>query len=201
MSPNRFFPALLAILLPSCAATTEKPDYEVLEKDGKCELRQYADIPVASAPMAGMNQRNDSFRTLFRYISGDNAQQEKISMTSPVFMESSPKDKAAANSGTMSFMIPSEIAKKGTPKPDSNKVAIRNITGGTIATIRFKGWRNEDKRTAAVKQLEQWATKKGWKAKGKPFFAFYNPPWTPEILRRNEVWLHVDAGKQSKQDD
>jgi hypothetical protein len=26
----------------------------------------------------------------------------------------------------------------------------------------------------------------------KMFFAFYDPPWTPEPLRRNEVWQRIE---------
>ena len=192
MKPFQLLLPLIA-LISSCAVAIEKPDYEVIEREDTRELRKYADLPVVSAPMGGMNERNDSFGKLFKYISGENKPQQKVSMTSPVFMEGSPKDQAPAKSGTMSFLVPSEVAKAGTPDPTGQDVRLRKITGGTIATINFKGWREEAKRAAAVKKLQDWAKTKGWKAKGEPFFAIYDPPWTPEILRRNEVWLHVET--------
>ena len=111
-------------------------------------------------------------------------------------MEGSAKDKAPAKSGTMSFLIPSKVAAAGTPAPKGQDVRLKQITGGTIATINFKGWRSEEKRELAVKKLRDWVDSKGWKAKGEPFFAIYDPPWTPEIFRTNEVWLRVDAPDQ-----
>lgn len=181
----------LFILLTGPALATEKPDYDVLQKDGKMELRKYADLPVVSAPMAGMNQRNDSFGQLFQYISGANQDEQKIKMTAPVFMEGSHKDRAPANSGTMSFMIPAKVAQAGSPDPTAKNVRLDKIKGGTIAAIRFKGWKSEAARKAAIDKLQTWAKQQGWEADGKPFFAIYNPPWTPEFMRRNEVWLRV----------
>ena len=183
----------LLILLTGTAFAIEKPDYTVLQKNGKMELRRYADLPVVSAPMAGMNQRNDSFGQLFQYISGANKAEQKIKMTSPVFMEGSHKDRAPANSGTMSFMIPSDVAKVGSPDPTGKNVSLKKIKGGTIAAIRFKGWKSEAARKTAIDNLQAWVKQQGWRAEGQPFFAIYNPPWTPEFMRRNEVWLRVKA--------
>lgn len=179
------------IVLSGAVSAIEKPDYEVLRKDGKLELRKYADLPVVSAPMAGMNERNDSFGRLFQYISGANRDQAKIKMTAPVFMEGSHKDRAPANSGTMSFLIPSQVARAGSPEPAGNDVRLGKIAGGTIAAIRFKGWKSETARKNAIDTLEAWVTQQGWTSEGRPFFAIYNPPWTPEFMRRNEVWLRV----------
>lgn len=181
----------LVIVLASCATAIEKPDYELLLKDDTKELRRYADLPVVSTPMGGMDGRNDSFGKLFRYISGANQEKQKVEMTSPVFMEGSPKDEAAPGSGTMSFLIPAEVARAGSPEPTGPNVALRKIPGGTVATINFKGWRDEEKRTAAVEKLVTWAESRGWEAQGEPFFAIYDPPWIPELFRTNEVWLRV----------
>jgi DNA gyrase inhibitor GyrI len=181
----------LFLVFASAAFGIEKPGYEVLRKNGKIELRKYEDLPVVSAPMAGMNQRNDSFGQLFQYISGANAKQQKIKMTAPVFMEGSHKDRAPAKSGTMSFLIPSKVAMAGSPDPSGDGVNLGKINGGTIAAIRFKGWKSEAARKAAIDDLQDWVKSQGWKADGQPFFAIYNPPWTPEFMRRNEVWLRV----------
>lgn len=199
MAMKHLIPVLpLIALLSSCATAIEKPDYELLLKDDTKELRHYPDLPVVSTPMGGMEARNDSFGKLFRYISGNNEAEQKVEMTSPVFMEGSPKDEAPAKSGTMSFLIPSKVAKAGTPAPTGEEVALRQITGGTVATINFKGWRDEAKRELAIQKLVKWIASRGWKAKGEPFFAIYDPPWTPEILRTNEVWLRVEVPEPPK---
>ena len=57
--------------------------------------------------------------------------------------------------------------------------------------IRFKGHRSETKRLEAVQALQSWVRGKGWSTTGDPFFAYYDPPWTPEAARRNEVWLRI----------
>ena len=28
--------------------------------------------------------------------------------------------------------------------------------------------------------------------KGDPEYAFYNPPWTPGFMRRNEIWIEIE---------
>lgn len=178
-------------LLTSCSPTVEKPDYKVLQKDGKYELRKYPDLAVVSAPMGAMDQRNTSFRSLFRYISGENEKQQKISMTSPVFMDEGNADAKAK--GAMSFVMPKKVVQAGAPEPSEKQVALGKISGGTFAIIDFKGWRSKAKQQAAEKDLIAWVKAKGWKSQGSTFFAFYNPPWTPELLRQNEVWLKVET--------
>jgi DNA gyrase inhibitor GyrI len=184
---------LLAVVLAGGAAglraDEEEPEFELLEKDGAFELRKYPRIPVASAPMDGMGERNDSFRKLFRYISGDNEEKQKIAMTAPVFMADDAADAADGKPGTMSFMLPAKVAEAGAPAPDGKDVTLATIDGGRVATLRFKGWRSEDERREAADKLGKWIAEKGWTAAGEPIFAFYDPPWTPEFMRRNEVWV------------
>ncbi|NNC88100.1 MAG: heme-binding protein [Akkermansiaceae bacterium] len=186
-------PFLFLLLAGLPAAAIEKPVYKVLEadKERKVELREYADIPVATAPMGGMQNQDGSFMKLFQYISGDNDGKQKIAMTSPVFMQTTAKDRGPAGSGRMSFMIPAEVARAGAPAPDGKDVTLGKIKGGRIAAIRFKGHKSEEKRQAAVQALQAWITEKKWTPAGKPFFAYYNPPWTPGIFRRNEVLIRI----------
>jgi DNA gyrase inhibitor GyrI len=175
--------ALLIASLTSCAI--EKPAYETVQKKGNFEVRTYAAIPIVSAPMADMEKRNDSFRQLFKYISGENDKKQKISMTAPVFVDDTAD---AKKSGSMSFMIPAVVAKNGSPNPNAEGLAVEKIEGGTYAVLRFSGWDKEDKRTAATESLAKLITENKLNPKGKPFFAFYDPPWIPELLRQNEVW-------------
>ncbi len=178
---------LLATVLTSCAI--EEPVFESVRKEGNFEVRKYAAIPIVSAPMENMGKRDDSFRTLFRYISGANAGKEKISMTSPVFMENG---EAEEKPGRMSFMIPTKVSEKGAPAPTAEDVAVSEIGGGTFAVLRFKGWKDAAKREQAGADLAQRLAEASLRPVGKPFFAFYDPPWTPEPLRRNEIWQRVE---------
>jgi len=173
------------------ATAIETPPFETMVKEGKFELRKYEAIPLASTEMDGMKTRNEGFGRLFKYISGENEQSQEIKMTAPVLMEDSPKDEADGKTGKMSFVIPAKVAEAGIPQPKSEELEIRKMQSGKIAVLRFSGWKDEAKRETAVKELKEWAVAQGLKAEGQAFFAFYNPPWTPEILRRNEVWLRV----------
>lgn len=178
----------LLLLAPLCSCAIEEPAFESLRKEGNFEVRKYAAIPVVSAPMEDMGKRDESFRTLFRYISGANADKTKIAMTSPVFMENAATEDKP---GRMSFMIPAKVSEKGAPAPTAEEVAVSEISRGTFAVLRFKGWKDEVKREQAKDDLTKLLSETTLKPVGKPFFAFYDPPWTPEPLRRNEVWQRI----------
>jgi DNA gyrase inhibitor GyrI len=175
-------------MLSSCAI--EKPKYESIQKQGDFEVRKYAAIKVVSAPMEDMGKRDQSFRKLFKYISGENEAKQKIAMTSPVFMEDGKKEGAPA-AGKMSFMLPSKVAEKGAPAPDGEGLAVTEIAGGTFAVLRFKGWDREENRKQASDALSKLVAENKLKPTGSVFFAFYDPPWTPEFMRRNEVWQRL----------
>lgn len=179
--------ALLTATLTSCAI--EKPAYESIKKDGPFEVRKYAAIPIISAPMEDMEKRDESFRKLFKYISGENEQNKKIKMTSPVFMDNADE---AKKGGTMSFMIPAKVAEKGSPEPKAEGLAVKEIEGGTYAVLRFSGWDKEENRKKATESLAKLITENKLKPTGSTFFAFYDPPWTPELFRQNEVWQKLE---------
>jgi DNA gyrase inhibitor GyrI len=179
--------ALLIASLTSCAI--EKPTYETVQKKNDFEVRKYADIPIVSAPMESMEKRDKSFRQLFKYISGENEQKQKIAMTSPVFVDDTADQK---KNGSMSFMIPAEVAKNGSPVPNAEGLAVTKIDGGTYAVLRFSGWDKADNRKAASESLAKLIADNQLKPRAKPFFAFYDPPWIPEMLRQNEVWQKLE---------
>lgn len=178
----------LFILLASTlgASAIEKPDFESILEDGDFEVRKYAAIKVISAPMDDMQERNDSFRKLFKYISGENANDQKIAMTAPVFM-----DEKGENQGTMSFMLPADIAEAGAPAPDEESLEVTEVEGGTYAVLRFKGWKDKEKQAAATVKLAELVAARNLKPIGQQFFAFYDAPWKPEMFRRNEVWQRI----------
>ena len=66
----------------------ESAEYKVIESDGNFEVREYPDLMlVATTTKIDAQGRDGSFMKLFRYISGANESEQKISMTTPVFME------------------------------------------------------------------------------------------------------------------
>ena len=178
----------------------ESAEYEVIETDGKFEIREYPDLMLAStttqsdAQGSGQSGRDGSFMKLFRYISGANQSEQKISMTTPVFME---KDQTEAQMG---FVMPKEIAAEGVPTPTGEGVAIRKRIGGRFAVIRFSGRLNEKLAKENESKLREWIkTKKLTAAEKKSDTpeltnvesASYDPPFTPGPLRRNEVLIRL----------
>jgi hypothetical protein len=171
-------------LVQNSRAATETPEYTVAKKDGAFELRDYPGLALASAPMTdgGMN---DSFGKLFRYISGANAAQQKIAMTTPVLID------RAGDGGRMSFIVPRSVAARGAPLPNGDEVKLANRAPMRVAALRFQGSRTEENEHAALEKLRAWLATQNLTPRGEPLFAYYDPPWTPVFLRRNEVLIPV----------
>ena len=68
------------------ASATEKPDYTVVQEDGKFEIREYPPMILAEVTVDGDRRKANSrgFRKLAAFIFGDNVSQDKVAMTSPV---------------------------------------------------------------------------------------------------------------------
>ena len=45
--------------------------------------------------------------------------------------------------------------------------------------------------TAAIESLMAWVSVQKLVVEGEPIFAFHDPPWTPDFLRRNEVLIRI----------
>lgn len=186
-----FFPAVLATvwLVNNSRAATETPAYAVVKTDGKFEIRDYPELVVATAPMR--DNMDNSFMTLFRFITGGNEGGQKIEMTSPVLIRSE-KDKRK-----MSFIVPKETVEKGVPNPTGDLVTISKIQAARFVTLRFSGKRSPETEIKAVGTLQSWMKEQKMTAKGEPVFAYYDPPWTPTFMRRNEVMLRIAKPRET----
>ena len=92
-------------------AQTETQSYEVLKNIDGCEIRFYP--PVMMAKYTSDNGRS-GFGKLFKYISGNNDGETKISMTTPVHMEKSESE------NSMAFVLPKrDLLKK---RPDFRQI-------------------------------------------------------------------------------
>ncbi len=166
----------------------ESAEYTVLEKNDAFEIREYPDLMLAATNMNADRRREDgSFMRLFRYISGDNDNSQKVAMTTPVFMES----EADSNDGQMGFVLPAEVASSRVPEPNSERVEIKKRTGGLFAVIRFNGRMNRQSVDSAEASLREWIASKGLVAADQFESAGYDPPWTPGHFRRNEVLIRL----------
>ena len=110
----------------------ESAEYTVVEKDGNIEIREYPDLMLASVDTSIDSQgRDGSFMKLFRYISGANESDQKIAMTTRVFME----DEVAGSNGNKGFVLPKQVAATCVPNPEAPALHIRKLTCGRFAVI------------------------------------------------------------------
>ena len=177
-------------LVGNSRAATETPKYETVKTDDKIEIRDYPELMVATTAMK--SDRDDSFMTLFRFITGANESKQKIEMTSPVLI-ASEKDVR-----TMSFIVPKATAENGIPKPTGDSVTVRKLEASRFVALRFAGKRSTQTEEKAVEKLRTWMTSEKLEAKGEPVFAYYDPPWTPVFMRRNEVMLRIEKPAAKK---
>ena len=167
----------------------ESAEYKVVESDDNIEIREYPDLMLAATDSKMDSQgRDGSFMRLFRYISGANDGEQKIAMTTPVFMEG----EVGKSDVSMGFVMPKEVAAEGVPEPKGAGVKIRKREGGRFAVIRFSG--RLDSRVAKEKEakLREWMKSRGLKGQSKAEAAGYDPPFTPGPLRRNEVLIRLN---------
>ncbi len=170
--------------------------YEVIRKLENVEIRRYPKIVIAKVS----NYESDSFGLLFRFISGNNIQKEKVKMTTPVVSQdysqeikmTSPVLSEFSNEGYMAFVMPSELNLETTPVPLDNRVSIEELPSRTIAVLRFSGSWSQDHFEKETQQLLKEIADAKVKIKGRVFTMLYNPPFTPSFLRRNEVAIEVE---------
>ena len=188
---------VIALLVVAALKTSrlgyESPAYELIQEDEKFELRRYTGFRTVTATMNDSTGMNRGFGQLFKYITGENEKQQKIAMTVPVLMteDSEISGASASNSTTMSFVIPAEVADKGAPEPSGKNVSLTETGAGEFAVLRFDGFRDAGAIKIAEEKLRSWIQKQGWTVSGEKKVAYYDPPWTPGLLRRNEVLIPV----------
>lgn len=208
MARNKF--ALLTTLISSnlvlCSCATvgiEKAKYEVIEKEGKFEIRQYQPQIVAETIVeSDFGQAgNVAFRRLFNYISGENRKAESIKMTAPVNQTASSEKIAMTapvnqqkreGKFSVSFLMPSKYTMQTLPEPSDSSVKLREVPSRKIAAIRYSGSWGEKKYESKKLLLEEFIERKGLKIAGEDIFARYDPPFQLWFLRRNEVLWPVE---------
>jgi hypothetical protein len=176
-------------LVSTSRAATETPEYKVVRTDGKFEIRDYPALTVATTPMEDAG-KNGGFGQLFRFITGGNETKEKIEMTSPVLIDTANEKKR------MSFIMPKRSVEKGVPKPSGDRVSLGKVDAARFAVLRFDGGRSAENEKAAIEKLSAWLEGENIKGKGDPMFAYYDPPWTPIFMRRNEVMIRIGGGNE-----
>jgi hypothetical protein len=157
--------------------------YEVLEADGAIEIRAYPALVVAEVERNGSRDQavRAGFGPLARYIFAREREGEKIAMTAPV------TQKAEGGTWTIQFIMPSAYDLARLPSPSGTDVTLRQLPPAKRAAIRFSGWWSDELFREKDEALRAWLATKGLSTSGTPTFAYYNDPFTPGFLRRNEI--------------
>lgn len=167
---------------------TEEPAYQLIEKSGAFELRDYGSITIAETLVkedfdaAG----NTAFRTLFGYISGKNRTGQKIAMTAPVLQQ------AEGDGGfRVGFIAPLPYSLQTAPVPADARVQIREMPPQRMAVLRYSGrWTQKNFREHEARLLA-WISQRKLDIAGPVVYARYNAPFVPWPMRRNEVMVPV----------
>ena len=196
--------ALLLSIMTLPALAIEEPGYEVVQPLDGAEVRQYAPYVVAQVLVAGTAEEagNEAFRILAGYIFGKNKGARRFDMTAPVTQAAAPvklemtapvTQSPAAGGFVVQFVLPKGVTLATAPEPIDPRVQLREVPGGRVAVIRYSGFWSQANYDEHLGQLQAAlrAAQLAWT--GEPTLARYNPPFTPWFMRRNEIWLALDA--------
>ena len=192
----------LLVLVPALSRAVEEAEYQVLQQDGAIELREYAPSIVAETVVdAGFEDAgNRAFRTLFRYIDGENVAQQEIAMTAPVSqapaaekiaMTAPVGQRRQAGGWAVSFMMPSSFTMDTIPRPSDPAVQLRALPAYRAAVLRYSGFWSEERYSEHLRELRAWIAAQGLEPTGEPGWARYDPPFKPWFMRRNEILVPV----------
>lgn len=184
----------------------ETPQYTVLDKKGRIELRRYSGYITATIAIRANSYNaaaNRAFSILADYIFGNNTKNTKIAMTAPVISQKpiiSEKiamtapvitSKLEDQTYAIAFTMPSKYSIDNLPKPNNDEISIKIMPAHEVVAITFSGYTTEGKVQKMAKELKDWASQKQIKITGEPLVLRYDPPWKPGFIRKNEVCFSV----------
>lgn len=182
-------------------SSVENPKYKVISKDGDIEIRKYESMLIAEVEVAGERKEaiNQGFKLLADYIFGNNLVKSKIAMTAPVEQQSAkiamtaPVEQSAGVGGVwkVNFIMPAEYNLDNLPKPVNDMVRIVEIPAKQYIVIKFSGTNTDANVLKHEEKLREYISNNSLTTRGSAKYAFYNPPWTLPIMRRNEVMLEL----------
>lgn len=172
----------------------EQPAFSVEKAQDGYEWRLYEPYLVAEVSLTGERSEaaNQGFQLLAGYIFGANRSRqaaqksEKIAMTSPVTQQSEAHD-----SWKIRFMMPKKFTLDTLPEARDRRIRFLTTRPERYLALRFSGGWGEDNLGRHRRQLLDYVASHHLAVVGEPIYAFYNAPFVPAPLRRNEVLLRL----------
>ena len=194
------------ILISNSIMATDEPDFNLILKEDRFEIREYAPKIIAQIEVFGDFDQASSkgFKVLADYIFGNNKSKDgnsKIEMTAPVEMEPLPQKidmtrpvltEGNDNTWIVSFIMPNEFTLETLPEPNDKNIKILSIPKEKYAVIVFSGLVRESSYLEKENLLIQFIEENKLKTSGEIKIARYNPPWTLPFFRRNELMIKVN---------
>lgn len=191
----------MALLFSTTAwANNEKTNYAVILEKDRFAIRDYASVVVVETEVVSSRREasGDAFRSLFRYISGNNEANLEISMTSPVAQTlANQNDDDSAERWIVRFFLPNNMAEENIPLPSEKGVTVSKLKAQRFASVSFKGAQSDKKIEENTAKLEAFIAQNGYEVSGRPIYAFYDPPFIPWFLRDNEILLPVKLSQKN----
>jgi hypothetical protein len=164
---------------------TQTQRYRVLESHPGFEIREYEPHTTVSVFMTGDfgSSSYNAFGFLAGFIGGRNQAGRQIAMTAPVLQTQQ------GDGYWVSFVMPDN--EPDPPAPNDPNLRLEKHPAMKLAAIQFSGMAKHEVFLKQQNKLKDLAGAAGFSVVGEPRYARYNGPWTPPMLRRNEVLLPV----------
>lgn len=184
----------------------ETPVYRVVAQEGDFEVRDYPPLVVAEVRRQGPRQEalRAGFGPLARYIFAEERGGERISMTAPVTQQRPERismtapvtaqaltDVAQGDDWAVRFIMPARFGLEQLPAPAGSDVRLSEVPPRRVAAIRFSGRASDELIASKEEALRAWLAARDLTPTAPAIYAFYNAPFTPGFLRRNEVLIDL----------
>jgi len=88
--------------------------------------------------------------------------------------------------------MPSQYTLDTLPRPAGSSVRLETLPPRRMAAVRFSGVARDASIAEQEARLLAWMTAQGLTPAQTPTYAYYNDPFTPGFMRRNEVLVPVN---------
>ena len=165
---------------------SEKPDYDLLIEEGRFAMRSYPAIMVAETVQQGQRETavGNGFRVLADYIFARSRPGKKIPMISPVLCG------RAEEGWRTHFIMPAQLGAADLPEPAAG-VTLAEQGARKMASLRFSGGGDDATLAESEAALREWMAANSLEPVGEAQYAFYNSPFIPGPMRRNEILIET----------
>ncbi|AZL15479.1 SOUL family heme-binding protein [Rickettsiales endosymbiont of Stachyamoeba lipophora] len=179
----------------------EQPKYIVVKSLNDIEIRKYQPLIIAEVNIT--SERKDAliqgYDLLSDYILGNNQEKVAIEMTLPVAQQIGDRYLNAVDIFTenpnkvwaIRFMIPQKYQFELLPKPLDERIKLFELSERDMVAIKFNGINNDENFLAQLQKLENFVQQQNIQTQGAPIFIFYDPLWTTNKIKRNEILIEL----------